>query len=391
MTKFISLIFFIGFSMFCNLFFSCATSQLQPTIAQKNNSIQHIEKTHDKKDDFLFLFTFSGDLMAHTVNFNMKDYDIIYADILDVIKNDDFSFTNLETPVTSSRPFESYPTFNVQSSYAKAAIKAGFDVFSLANNHTNDQGLQGIKETQTFFENERKNGIYNSGLRTKKNNLYNHDTLNYDIIEKNGIKILFVAYTEIINALQATEYFNYYQYTSSGKKKIKHDLQKVIKNIPHDIMILSVHTYEPEYVRTVTQKRKNWFYELLDCGVDIIWANHPHVSQDWELVATQSKNKLIMYSVGNLISGQQWTLNYENPAHEREYTGNSFLFSVLYNKQGVIGIEPQLILTYIDKNRQYIIKHFNKKFINSLSQKQNEYYTQRLTLMQEIKGTALWK
>ena len=79
--------------------------------------------------------TFGGDIMAHIENFRMADYSMIYADIEEIIKNDDLSFANLETPVHGGRPYESYPTFNVQPPYAQAAIDAGFDVFSLAFFH----------------------------------------------------------------------------------------------------------------------------------------------------------------------------------------------------------------------------------------------------------------
>ena len=90
--------------------------------------------------------------MAHTNVTRMKDFSLIYEDILDITQKDDLTFTNLETPIMNNLDYENYPNFNVKDEYPKAAIKAGFDVFSLANNHTNDQGLEGIKSTRNFFE-----------------------------------------------------------------------------------------------------------------------------------------------------------------------------------------------------------------------------------------------
>ena len=86
--------------------------------------------------DNRLVLTFGGDIMAHVENFGMADYNMIYTDIEEIIQNDDFTFANLETPVHEGRAYESYPTFNVQPEYVQAAIDAGFDVFSLANNHT---------------------------------------------------------------------------------------------------------------------------------------------------------------------------------------------------------------------------------------------------------------
>ena len=64
-------------------------------------------------------------IMAHNENFRMKDYNKIYTDILNITQNDDLTFCNLETPVDNSIPYETYPTFNVQSPYLEAAVNAG--------------------------------------------------------------------------------------------------------------------------------------------------------------------------------------------------------------------------------------------------------------------------
>ena len=93
---------------------------------------------------------FAGDIMAHTQNFSMADYSLIWDDIREQVQAADFSFANLESPVMEDRPFESYPTFNMQPSYPAAALDAGFNLISLANNHTNDQGTEGIKATSEW-------------------------------------------------------------------------------------------------------------------------------------------------------------------------------------------------------------------------------------------------
>ena len=95
--------------------------------------------------------SFSGDIMAHDVNFKMKDYNRIYDDIRDILLNDDLTFGNVETPVCEERPLSSFPCFNIHKDYLRAAIEGGFDVFSFANNHTNDQGIQGIDGTIKSF------------------------------------------------------------------------------------------------------------------------------------------------------------------------------------------------------------------------------------------------
>ena len=120
--------------------------------------------------------TIAGDIMAHNVNYRMKDYNKIYTDILNITQNDDLTFCNLETPVDGTIPYETYPTFNVQPPYLQAAVDAGFEVFSLANNHTNDQNGHGITETYKNFDTLRNNleyKVYFSGIRENKNVKFN--------------------------------------------------------------------------------------------------------------------------------------------------------------------------------------------------------------------------
>ena len=98
-----------------------------------------------------------------------------------------------------------------------------------------------------------------------------------------------------------------------NRKNLYKKITSLKKEHSADIFVLSVHCEEPEYVRIVTKKRKDFYHNLLDAGVDILWANHPHVSQEWEVVKsdkTPYKTKYIMYSVGNFVSGQRYRRNY---------------------------------------------------------------------------------
>ena len=77
--------------------------------------------------------------MAHSVNYNISTYSKIYKDVEYFIKDSDLAFANIEAPIDTSRPASSYPNFNMTQKYVQAAVDAGFYVFSLCNNHTNDQ------------------------------------------------------------------------------------------------------------------------------------------------------------------------------------------------------------------------------------------------------------
>ena len=90
----------------------------------------------------------------------MKDFSLIWKNVKPLFETEGLHFINLETPVHDKRPYENYPFFNVKKAYVEAALDAGFNVFSLANNHTNDQGKEGILETEKYFAELEKRGIF---------------------------------------------------------------------------------------------------------------------------------------------------------------------------------------------------------------------------------------
>jgi poly-gamma-glutamate synthesis protein (capsule biosynthesis protein) len=336
------------------------------------------------------LLTFAGDIMAHDVNYLMDDYSEIYTAITDITLADDLTFANLEIPVHSGRPYSSYPAFNVHAEYPDAAIAAGFDVFSLANNHTNDQGLAGILETFKYFL-SRSDRVYSAGIKAEAKK----PPLTYQLIDVHGKKILFVAITEILNAVVLTDYIDYIP--PASRAQFLRTILDLRQNNPCDLFILSVHSAEPEYVHEIAASQRNYYYSLLDAGVDIVWANHPHIARKWELVGesgTERLSKLIIYSNGNTISGQRTHPQWNAPATERDNTGDGYLLCVRITEAG-IEASPVFITTHIDEKRHYVIKKLDNDFILKLRDDnkitQSNYYAARKKIMEQITGTTTWR
>ena len=218
------------------------------------------------------------------------------------------AFANIEAPIDDTQKPQSYPNFNMPQAYIEAAVDAGFDVFSLCNNHTNDQGRSGIKETVKSAERlvkrskERGEDIYFSGLKDGKDAQFS-----YNVIEKNGWRILFLPMTEILNRPQNSEYINYIDNSEKSRKDFIKYVKQLRESNPCDLMVLSIHAYEVEYTRKVTESQNKYYMDLLDAGVDVLWANHAHIIKDRKYIyysETQS-HKVIMYANGNTISGQR--------------------------------------------------------------------------------------
>lgn len=350
---------------------------------------------------------FAGDIMAHSVNYVISDYPKIWRDVKYMIEPCDLAFANIEAPIDNTQKPQSYPNFNMPQAYIEAAVDAGFDVFSLCNNHTNDQGKSGIKETVKSAERlvqrskERGQDIYFSGLKDGKDSPYT-----YNLIEKNGWRILFLPMTEILNRPQNSEYINYIENTEKARKEFIKYVKQLRKDNPCDLMVLSLHAYEVEYTRKVTQSQEQYYQDLLEAGVDILWANHAHIIKDRKYIfysETQS-HKVIMYANGNTISGQRTKpeLTSKNPTGERDNTGDGLMVKLTFTKQDdgmlprIIKSENLFITTYINTADEYVVKPLNQDFIDYLWEVPRanwaRYIQRRIDINNEYtKDYIIWK
>ncbi len=331
------------------------------------------------------VLTFTGDIMAHSVNFNMDDYDLIYRDVRERLRSDDITFGNLEMPVDDTRPLSTWPRFNVHRNYLEAAISAGFDSFSLANNHSNDQGAKGIAATLSAFTHISRdrsfpNLVYHSGLRSARG-----ERMRPVMIERRGWRVLFLAVTEILNSFDSSKDFVYYVAPNEASRAaFLSEIARMRAENPCDVFVLSIHCNEPEYVREPSADKRRWFRDLAEAGADVVWGNHPHVMQPWEIVRAgdRDRDSLLMYSMGNFISGQRHELNMDNPCAPREYTGDSALIRVTFRESGTrFSVEAVPVTNYVDRKAGVVVREFSGTFVDTLSPALRRYYEKRYALM----------
>lgn len=345
--------------------------------------------------------TFAGDIMSHSVNTNRTEFMSVFSDIRYITDNDDLTFANFESPVVDSLEYQSYPLFNSRNAWPEAAAASGIDVFCLANNHTNDQYQKGIAQTWTFFDSLQKQNLITAysgiqppagteaapGIMTVQTEV---GTLSLCLIEKSGWKVLYLAETEMLNDYYKMSRINYVPRSKKNLTAFPKVLEKLRKDYPCDLFILAVHTDEPEYVFTVTAARKAYFDSLLKAGVDIIWANHPHVTQEWDILTDEQgrAEKLVLYSVGNLISGQRTIYGFEDPTATYEWIGDSVIMEVsaVQTADGIRfdGIFPVFATTHRQGPGDYVIKRYTYDFIASQGKQYRDYYTKRLACLKTV-------
>lgn len=382
---------------------------------------------------------FAGDIMAHTQNFSMADYSLIWDDVREQVESADFSFANLEAPVDKSKPFESYPTFNMQPSYPAAALDAGFNLISLANNHSNDQGSQGIKATalwaagiegktatpvQNAKQSQGQNPAPQTGgkpktrAQTKSQKAFQAQNaarpvffsgiteggqMSFRQFHWHEYKIAFIAVTELLNTWKNYEEINYVPPTKKGRAAFVQKIAGMKEALQPDLFIVSVHTSEEEYVLTVLPEVQKFYKDLLAAGADIVVSNHPHVIRPVELLGQKADKKIrkaIIYANGNTISGQRRLLNYEEPEQIWNYTGDGRLFEMelAIDEKGFFALnyKTTFITAFTPQGeRSPVIKRLDENFIKTLSEngqkKDSKYYQARLDALKKIKDILTWQ
>ena len=375
--KYTSVFFIILFTV---LLTACGTTSTIIKETAENTPFEELPpETISKKnqDNNTINLLFAGDIMAHSVNYYITTYSKIWRDVKHLIEEPDLAFANIEAPIDTTREASSYPNFNMTQKYVQAAVDAGFDVFSLCNNHSNDQYKNGILETikttkaitQDTLE-QSGHQVYFSGLKDSP-----EAALTYNYFETNSWKILFLPITELLNRPDASGYINFIKPDEESRKAFIKYVTELKASHPCDLFIISVHTSEPEYTRHITEKQNDFYMNLLNSGADVVWANHAHIIKDRKIIVNTKtgRDKLIMYANGNTISGQRTKpeLTSKNPTSERDNTGDGLFYNVTFHKEkdGSVKIkkcEPQFITTYINTANEYVIKPLNQDFVDYL-------------------------
>ncbi len=252
-----------------------------------------------------FSFVGMGDNLIHSPIFKQSHisgdkYDFLpkYDDVKDMIRNADIAFINQETPMCGSEyGYHNYPQFNTPQQMGRDLVTLGFDVISFANNHMNDQGTKAYEKMIDFADT----------LDAMTVGLY-RDRSDYDnirILEKDGVKIAFLAYTYGVNIGPSKN--------AESVIPIYND-EILTKHITHaksvsDAVIVSMH-WGRENKYTVTDDQIETAQFIADLGADVILGHHPHVIQKVEWLKGKDGNStLCYYSLGNGINNQDYLKN----------------------------------------------------------------------------------
>jgi poly-gamma-glutamate synthesis protein (capsule biosynthesis protein) len=327
--------------------------------------------------------TFVGDIMGHDVNYRMEDFRDIYRGVRDLLRADDLTFANLELPLDPSRPPAGYPYFNGTPAYLAAAVDAGVDLFSLANNHAFDGGVEGIFQTIRALEGSRARSARAFAYSGTRGNL--HTSFLPETLVVKGIRIGFIAVAQFLNEPDQGRYVHVVDYADPAGAE---DFLGLVRDLSplYDLFIVSYHG-DREYVQEPSPLKRAFFRRLLEAGAHIVVGHHPHVVQGYDLVQVNGSQRLALYSMGNFISGMTWMLGPADLRGMIAATGESYMMAVDVSCGAggcsVQKTEPVPIANYMDERSRMLIALMSDLADGTvkLSPSWQAYYGRRLELM----------
>jgi poly-gamma-glutamate synthesis protein (capsule biosynthesis protein) len=245
------------------------------------------------------------------------DYPFVFA--APVFRQYDVVFANLESQVTDQGGETQHPRdryiFSAPPQAAAALSRAGISLVSTANNHAFDYGMRGLVETVDFLE--------AAGIRFTGSSKDSVGTFPPALVERNGITLGFVAYTEFVNQQGPWQgriaLFDPVR-ARSEIGTLKDDADFIVASYHGGVEYVEK---PPKY--TLAQMRK-----LIDLGADVVIGHHPHVPQGME----RYKGKWIFYSLGNFLFLQP----------QREWTQKSYAVSIEFVRDSAVVLIDRITL-----------------------------------------------
>ena len=218
------------------------------------------------------------------------DFKPMLSEVKQFIKKHDLAFINQETILGGKEiGLSTYPCFNSPQELGDALVDSGFNLISMANNHTLDRGEEAVNKAIDYWN--KKQVIYSGALKKA--------TTNVKLFNKNDISFAFVAYTYGTNGIPHPKGKEYLANVFSYEKA-----KEEIEGLDVDVIIVSMH-WGNEYELYPSKVQKEQAAYLASLGVDVIIGHHPHVIQPVDMIEHDGHQTFVIYSLGNFLSDQK--------------------------------------------------------------------------------------
>jgi len=237
----------------------------------------------------------TGDIMMGTTYpdtmLPRRDGALLFQDVKTILQRADIAVGNLEGAICdggeSTKEGPNTYAFRTPTTYGRWLKEAGYDFLSMANNHANDFGEEGIRSTEHVLQQQ---GIKYAGLAGRVESA---------IIERKGLKIGLCAFGHNAYTLR---------HTDEELKTVGRIVDNLVKHA--DIVIVSFHggaegtrySHLPDSMETFFKEKRGHLRRLahfcIDHGADIVYGHGPHVVRAVEVY----RGRFVAYSLGNFCT-----------------------------------------------------------------------------------------
>lgn len=244
----------------------------------------------------------TGDVLVHrrvesVVRARQSDggFRWMLAAMTERMPESDVAFVNLESPLSEAfhPPANADPpVLGAPTSYGRDLAAAGFDVVSLANNHSYDQAGDGLAITL--------DAVRDAGMAPTGAGRGEEEALRPAVVTRDGVRVAFIASTERINNGSAPNRagMRVFQYSPETLRSAITAARRAA-----DLVVLSIH-WSHDFVLAPTPAQRRLAQQWVDQGVDVILGTGPHLLQRVERLRSPRGEAVVAYSLGNAISNQ---------------------------------------------------------------------------------------
>ncbi len=205
-----------------------------------------------------------------------------------ILSQADLTFGNLECSLSyQGKPVPGKEfTFRGSPENLRTLQAGGFDLVSIANNHSKDFGEEAFLDT---LKNLKLYGIKPVGGGNNR-----QEALSPAIVKRNGLKIAFLAFSGVLPYGWAASDFKPGVASLRNFEQVKETIAKARRKA--DLVVVSLH-WGIELSPRPSKEQEKLAYQLIEAGATLVIGHHPHILQKIEVY----KNGLIAYSLGNFI------------------------------------------------------------------------------------------
>lgn len=266
------------------------------------------------------------------------DFSEMFAHVSDIMGDADYTVANVEGSMGDTMGVSGSAQMLTPSSMITALKACGVDMLNVANDHSLDGNLADLTAALSNMKSAGMDYVGAAASMAEKQTP--------KIVDINGIKVGFAAYTKDLNGLEKKVDADALTYGINlvSKSNAKTDIQ-ALRDAGAEVVICYM-SWGEMFNRALTNSQKELAKALVSCGVDVIIGYNPHVIQPATWIEMKdsdgnvTQRTLCLCATGNFLSDSR-----------EQYTDSGIIFEfTIQEKDDLSGFEivnPIYIPTYV--------------------------------------------